>query len=136
MALGYSLGTGFVVGEFRALAPKPDALALVAAYSSAREAAVAFGSAPRWAMPILPDLWNTVRNISSVQAPLLVMHSDRDQLFPLAMARQVYNSGNTPKSFVTLRGYTHEAGHVTPDSTFWAPAIRLARTGKLPPSTD
>lgn len=134
IALGYSLGSGFLVGEFPKFVPQPDGIALVASYSSAREAAVAFHTVPRWAMPLLPDLWNTVRDIPAVHAPLLIVHSDRDQLFPMAMPRQVFNSANTPKSFVMLHGYTHEDGHLRPDTTYWSPVLGFARTGTLPKS--
>ncbi len=135
IALAYSLGSGFLVSEFPSLAPEPQGLALVASYSSAREAAVAFGTIPRWAAPILPDLWNTVENIGAVHVPLLVVHSDADQIFPLAMPRRVYNAGNDPKAFVRVHGYKHEDGHIRPDGSFWAGVMTFAQTGKLPQSS-
>jgi alpha-beta hydrolase superfamily lysophospholipase len=135
IAMAYSLGSGFLVKEYPSLVPQPQGLALVASYSSAREAAVRFGAIPRWAAPILPDLWNSVDNIAAVYAPLLILHSDADQLFPLAMPRQIFASANQPKSFVRVRGYKHEDGHVRPDSTFWGSVMQFARSGKLPPST-
>lgn len=135
IALAYSLGTGFLVSEFPSLVPEPQGLALVAGYSSAREAAVAFGSIPRWAAPILPDLWNSVENISAVHAPLLLVHSDGDQIFSLAMPRRIYNAGNDPKAFVRVHGYKHEDGHERPDGSFWAGVMTFAQTGKLPQSS-
>lgn len=135
IALAYSLGSGFLVKEFPTLLPEPQGLALVASYSSAREAAVKFGAIPGWAAPILPDLWNSVDNIAAVHAPLLVLHSDADQLFPLAMPRRIFNAANQPKSFVRVHGYAHEDGHVRPDSTYWGSVMQFARTGTLPAST-
>jgi len=135
IALAYSLGSGFLVKEFPALVPEPQGIALVASYSSAREAAVAFGTIPGWAAPILPDLWNSVDNIADVHAPLLIVHSDADQLFPLSMPRRIFNAANQPKAFVRLHGYTHEDGHVRPDTTYWGGVMQLARSGSLPPST-
>ncbi|MCC7055545.1 MAG: alpha/beta hydrolase [Gemmatimonadaceae bacterium] len=136
IALGYSLGSGFLVKEFPTLVPEAQGLALVASYSSAREAAVAFGSIPGWASAILPDLWNSVENIAEVHAPLLVVHSDKDQLFPLAMPRRVFNAANEPKAFVRLVGYTHEDGHLRPDAAYWAGVMTFAQTGRLPQSND
>lgn len=135
IALAYSLGSGFLVSEFPTLAPEPQGLALVAAYSSAREAAVAFGTIPGWAAPVLPDLWNTVENVAAVKVPLLMVHSDEDQIFPLAMSRRVYNAANEPKAFVRVRGYKHEDGHLRPDGSFWAAVEVFAQTGKLPQSS-
>ena len=134
IALAYSLGSGFLVKEFPQLVPEPQGLALIASYSSAREAAVAFGTIPRWASWILPDLWNTVENIVAVRSPLLVVHSDADQIFPLSMPRDIYQAANQPKAFIQLRGYTHEDGHVRPDGTYWAGVMTFAQSGRLPQS--
>lgn len=135
IAVAYSLGSGFLVSESNALTPEPQGMALVASYSSAREAAVAFGTIPGWASPILPNLWNTVDNISGVKVPLLVVHSDEDQIFPLSMARRVYGAANEPKAFVRVHGYKHEDGHVRPDGSFWAGVMTFAQTGQLPQSS-
>jgi uncharacterized protein len=135
IALAYSLGSGFLVKEMPTLAPQPDGLALVACYSSAREAAVAFGTIPAWAAPILPDMWNTASDIADVKTPLLIVHSDKDQIFPMYMPRRVFNAANQPKAFIRVRGYTHEDGHVRPDGTYWAGVMTFAQTGKLPQSS-
>ncbi len=135
IALAYSLGSGFVVGEFPALVPEPQGLALVASYSSAREAAVAFGTIPGWAAPILPDLWNTVESIGAVHVPLLIVHSDEDQIFPISMPRRIFSAANEPKAFVRVHGYKHEDGHVRPDGSFWAAVMTFAQTGHLPQSS-
>jgi uncharacterized protein len=136
IALGYSLGSGFLVDKLDALTPAPDGLTLVAAYSSAREAAVSFGSIPAWAAPILPDLWNTAQEIGQVTQPTLIMHSESDQIFPLRMAERVYAAAKDPKSLIVLHGYTHEDGHVKPDATFWAGLISFAQSGQLPASSN
>ncbi len=135
IAVAYSLGSGFLVNEFPTLAPKADGLALVASYTSAREAAVAFGTIPAWAAFVLPDLWNTARDISAVHVPVLIVHSDKDQIFPMYMPRQTYEAANEPKAFIKLRGYTHEDGHIRPDGTYWAGVMTFAQTGRLPQSS-
>ncbi len=135
IALAYSLGSGFLVKEFPTLLPEPQGLALVASYSSAREAAVRFGAIPKWAAPVLPDLWNSVDNIAGVRAPLLVLHSDADQLFPMSMPRRIFAAANQPKAFVRVHGYKHEDGHIRPDNVFWGSVMRFAQSGTLPPST-
>ena len=135
IALAYSLGTGFVVSELPSFVPEPQGLALVASYSSAREAAVNFGTIPAWAAPVLPDLWNNVDNIASVKVPLLLVHSDTDQLFPLAMPRRIFAAANSPKAFIRLHGYQHADGHLKPDGSYWAGVMAFAETGRLPQSS-
>ena len=123
--LGYSLGTGVVFDAIGRFVPKPSGVVFAASYSSAREGAVAFGLIPRWATFLLPDLWNNVRDARNLTQPLLVLQSDADQLFPLAMARAVYNAATVPKQMVVLHGYRHEDGHRHPTDDYWAPVLRF-----------
>ena len=123
--LGYSLGTGVVFDAVRRFAPAPAGVVFVASYSSARDGAVAFGLIPKWATFLLPDLWNNVRDTKNLTQPLLVMQSDADQLFPLSMAKAVYDAATVPKQMVVLHGYKHEDGHLRPTDDYWAPVVRF-----------
>jgi alpha-beta hydrolase superfamily lysophospholipase len=127
--LGYSLGTGVVFEAVGRWNPKPAGVVFVASYSSAREGAVAFGLVPRWATFLLPDMWNNVRDTKNLRQPLLVMQSDADQLFPVSMARAVYDAATVPKRMVVLRGFKHEAGHHDPADAYWAPVVRFLTGG-------
>ena len=129
--LGYSLGTGVVFDALPRFRPAPAGVVFAASYSSARDGAVAFGLIPKWATFLLPDLWNNVRDTRNLTQPLLVMQSDADELFPLHMAREVYDAATVPKQLVVLHGYSHEAGHRDPTDEYWAPVVRfLATTGR------
>jgi uncharacterized protein len=127
--LGYSLGTGVVFDAVQRWNPQPAGVVFAASYSSAREGAVAFGLVPRWATFLLPDLWNNVRDAKHLRQPLLVMQSDADQLFPVSMAKAVYDAATVPKHMVVLRGYRHEDGHQRPTDAYWAPLIDFLRNG-------
>ena len=105
--------------------PPPAGVVFVASYSSARDGAVAFGLIPKWATILLPDLWNNVRDARNLRQPLLVMQSDADQLFPVSMAKAVYDAATVPKQMVVLHGYRHEDGHQRPTDDYWAPVVRF-----------
>ena len=127
--LGYSLGTGVVFDAIGRWQPAPAGVVFAASYSSAREGAVAFGLVPRWLTFLLPDLWNIARATRNLTQPLLVLQSDADQLFPVEMARTVFDAATVPKQMVVLRGYRHEAGHDAPTDEYWAPVVRFMRVG-------
>jgi alpha-beta hydrolase superfamily lysophospholipase len=130
--LGYSLGTGVVFEAVGRWTPQPAGVVFAASYSSAREGAVAFGLVPQWATFLLPDLWNNVRDARNLRQPLLVMQSDADQLFPVRMARAVFDAATVPKQMVVLHGYRHEDGHQRPTDDYWAPVIRFVTSGVRP----
>jgi uncharacterized protein len=127
--LGYSLGTGVVFDAVGRWQPPPAGVVFAASYSSARDGAVAFGLVPGWLTFLLPDLWNNVRDARNLRQPLLVLQSDADQLFPVSMAKAVFDAATVPKEMVVLHGYRHEAGHHEPTDDFWAPVVRFLRTG-------
>jgi alpha-beta hydrolase superfamily lysophospholipase len=131
--LGYSLGTGVVFDAVPRFTPPPAGVVFAASYSSARDGAVRFGLIPKWATFLLPDLWNNVRDTRNLRQPLLVLQSDADQLFPLSMAKAVYDAATVPKQMVVLHGYKHEDGHLRPTDEYWAPVVRFmtaARSGE------
>jgi len=128
--LGYSLGTGVVFGAVRRWTPPPAGIVFAASYSSAREGAVAFGLVPRWATFLFPDLWNNVRDVANLRQPLLVLQSDADQLFPVSMAKAVYDAATVPRHLVVLHGYRHEDGHQRPTDDYWAPVVRFLQSGR------
>ena len=123
--LGYSLGTGVVLDAVGRFNPPPAGVVFVASYSSARDGAVAFGLIPKWATFLLPDLWNNVRDTRNLRQPLLVVQSDADQLFPVSMAKAVFDAATVPKQMVVLHGYKHEDGHQRPTDEYWAPVVHF-----------
>ena len=125
--LGYSLGTGVVLDAVSRFAPAPSGVVFMASYSSARDGAVAFGLIPRWATFLLPDMWNNVRDTRNLRQPLLVVQSDADQLFPVSMAKAVYDAATVPKQMVVLHGYRHEDGHQRPTDEYWKPVVRFMK---------
>lgn len=58
---------------------------------------------------LVPQRFNSLARISQVECPLLQIHSERDELVPLALARRLFDAAHGPKTFLLRRG----AGHHT-----------------------
>ena len=84
-----------------------DGVILIAAYTSARDAAVQTGTLPRWLTFIVPDMYNNVRMIQRVHNPLLIIHSRDDQVFPVTMGEKIFAAANDPKYMAVLEGLKH-----------------------------
>ena len=107
IALGYSLGTGVLLEAVRNFPDPLDGLILVGAFSSFRDVAVKVKAlTPRLAF-IMPDIYNNVQAIQHVKTPLLMIHSQDDQLFPLTMPSKIYATANESKRLVVLKGLKH-----------------------------
>jgi pimeloyl-ACP methyl ester carboxylesterase len=101
--LGESLG-GAVAVEL-AQAHPPSALVLLSAFTSVREAArVHYPFIPA---PLIPDAYPSLRRIREVQAPLLVLHGDRDDIVPLEHGRALFEAAPGPKKMHVVEGAGH-----------------------------
>ncbi|SNS73032.1 hypothetical protein SAMN05421770_10297 [Granulicella rosea] len=133
--LGFSLGSGIATSGISPLRPQPAGLILCEAYTSFREASHAAGF-PRWLAAIVPDLWDTCQSVQRLQLPICVVHSDADQLFPIAMAEQILASCKSDcTEFVKLSGFGHNELYARPTAGYWEPVVewvmRVAGTKTL-----
>ena len=138
--LGFSLGSG--VGCAVASRVDIDGLVLCEGFSSLREAAIATGF-PRWVTRVVPDAWDTVHRVSTLEMPVLVVHSDVDGLFPLSMATRVAEACGPRGTLIVINGLTHNAPIFAPTEDYWQPIAEWVKerssevpTQKLPAAGD
>ena len=101
---GESLGSG--VATQVAAGKKVAGLVLDAPYTSIADlAALHYPYLPaRW---LMTDRYETLRYIGKVQAPVLVMHGEADDIIPVEMGREVFAAANDPKEIATFPGAGH-----------------------------
>ncbi len=116
--LGFSFGSG--VGCAVASRVEIDGLVLCEGFSSLREAAIATGF-PRWVTRVVPDAWDTVHRASTIEMPVLVVHSDVDGLFPLSMATRVAEACGPRGTLIVINGVSHNAPIFAPTEEYWQP---------------
>ena len=98
---GRSLGAAVV--SHLATQVEPGAVILESAFASVPDMAAKL-------LPLFPARWlahyqyDNVKNVQSIHAPLLVIHSEHDEIIPYAQGRAVFEHGNEPKSFLQLHG--------------------------------
>ncbi len=116
--LGFSLGSG--VGCAVASRIDLDGLVLCEGFSSFREAGSAMGF-PQWLTRIVPNVWDTVHLVGELNVPVLVVHSDKDDLLPFSMAERVVEACGTRGQLVVISGLLHNAPIFAPTETYWRP---------------
>jgi hypothetical protein len=106
---GESLGSGVAV---QVAAEKPvGGIILDAPYTSIVD--VAAGAYPFFPVrPFLFDRYETLKHLSALSAPLLVIHGEEDEVIPVAMGRAVYAAAKAPKEIVTFPGAGHSDHHL------------------------
>src|SRR5262247_3137376 len=101
---GESLGTGVAVAL---AAQKPVGhLILQSPFTSAADV----GAQRYWFVPVrllMKDQFHSDLRIGKVTAPVLVLHGERDDVVPIALAERLYSLINAPKRFVRFAQIGH-----------------------------
>jgi fermentation-respiration switch protein FrsA (DUF1100 family) len=102
--LGESLG-GAVALELAIAAP-PRGLILQSTFTSIR--GVAHHHYPLIPTVLVPDAYPSLRRVGALDAPLLMLHGDRDDTVPLAYGKALFDAAPEPKRFRVFRGLGHD----------------------------
>ena len=64
-----------------------------------------------WFVPVrllMKDQFRSDLRVGKITAPVLILHGDRDDVVPIALAERLYGLINAPKRFVRFAGVGHE----------------------------
>lgn len=130
--LGFSLGSGISCAA--ASSVDVDGLILCEGFSTFREGATAIGC-PQWLTRIVPEVWDTAARVCDLRVPVLVVHSDADELFPVAMAERVVEACGPRGELIVVNGLVHDEPIYTATPVYWQPIAdwitrRSAETGE------
>jgi fermentation-respiration switch protein FrsA (DUF1100 family) len=101
--LGESLGGAVALAL--AVESPPRGLILQSTFTSIRDAARAHY--PFIPSVLIPDAYPSLRLISRLRAPLLVLHGDRDNIVPLAHGQALFAAATEPKRIRVFAGLGH-----------------------------
>jgi uncharacterized protein len=116
--LGFSLGSGIaaaVTGRVRA-----SRLVLCAGFTSFRAAAHSLGL-PRGLAALIPPLWHVEEALRDCRLPVLVVHGEKDRLFPVEMAAELAECCRAETIIVPELG--HAEPYHRPQVGYWGPIV-------------
>ncbi len=130
--LGFSMGSGIAA----AILEKTTArrLVLCAAFPSFKEAALGVRW-PRSLAFLVPDIWRTKDALSKCSLPVLLVHGEKDQLFPSHMAVDLKSSCGAQTKLIVVPELTHGDPFYHPQPSYWGPVAEfLLAQSKWPSS--
>jgi alpha-beta hydrolase superfamily lysophospholipase len=119
-ALGFSLGSGVAIAAIDRLAAQR--LILCEAFTSFRHAAVSVGI-PRPLARLVPPIWHAQQRLAECKLPVLIVHGEKDRLFPIAMARELAGWCEPRAEVVLIPNTTHNQPFRKPHLSYWGPII-------------
>jgi alpha-beta hydrolase superfamily lysophospholipase len=118
--LGFSLGSGVAIAAIDRLGAQR--LILCEAFTSFRHAAVSVG-VPRPLACLVPPIWHAKQRIAECKVPVLIVHGEKDRLFPVAMARELAGWCEPRAEVVLVPNTTHNQPFRKPHLSYWGPII-------------
>jgi uncharacterized protein len=114
--LGLSLGSGIAA----AIAPRVEAhrLVLCAPFTSLRKGAVSI-ALPKSLRALVPDIWDSETTLRACTIPVLIVHGDRDRLFPVRMAEELKAACAAPCELIIIPGLGHNSPFAHPHIDYW-----------------
>lgn len=118
--LGFSLGSAIAASIVSEVPAKH--LVLCSAFTSLREAAVRGGLPNRLAF-LLPPIWHTHKTLSRCSVPVLIMHGQRDRLFPTHMALELKDVCRSHSRLIIVPGHSHDEAYQRPRVSYWGKVV-------------
>lgn len=121
--LGFSLGSGVAAAILDRIASrdnriKVERLFLCSAFTSFRDAASSLGL-PRKLLAVLPPIWDAAKSLKHCSAPVLVVHCERDRLFPVRMAAELTSHCEASAEFIVVPNHVHNDPFYRPQFAYW-----------------
>jgi pimeloyl-ACP methyl ester carboxylesterase len=115
--LGFSLGSGIAA----AILPRVEASRLVlgAAFTSFREAACSIAIPRRLAFAV-PPLWHAEEALRNCSIPVLIIHGEKDKLFPVEMASRLHAYCGAQAELIVVPKLSHNEPFYRPRLSYWA----------------
>jgi hypothetical protein len=118
--LGFSLGSG-IASAIVSEAPV-HRLVLCAAFTSLRKAAVSIGI-PRTLALLVPPIWNAQEVLRNCRVPVLVVHGEKDRLFPVRVAEELIACCGPQAELVVVPKLAHNEPFNRPRLSYWGPIV-------------
>jgi alpha-beta hydrolase superfamily lysophospholipase len=118
--LGFSLGSGVAAAAIHRV--PAHRLILCEAFTSFRHAAVSIGI-PRPLARYVPPIWNAQPPLAECKLPVLIVHGEKDRLFPIAMARELAGWCEPRAEVVVVPRTAHNQPFRKPHISYWGPII-------------
>jgi alpha-beta hydrolase superfamily lysophospholipase len=121
--LSHSMGAGPMLEALPRFSTPPAGVIVDGAFSSLRDYGARAGGLYALLADLSPDWWNNRRAIARVRAPILIIHSDADQVIPVGDALRLFAAAREPKRLVIIHGYKHNAIYRAPVAGDWDPVL-------------
>jgi hypothetical protein len=125
--LGFSLGSGIAAAILDRVSPTH--LILCSSFTSFQAAACRAGL-PRGLAFLAPPIWNTEETLRRFSLPVLVLHCEKDRLFPTHMASALAASCQGRAKLAVVSKQRHNDPFHRPELRYWSHVVSFLDTNR------
>ena len=118
--VGFSLGSGVATAIINRVDTR--SLVLCEAFTSFRRAATA-AWIPKPLTHLVPPIWHAQPHLAQCKVPVLVVHGEKDRMFPAKMAAELASFCSPPAKVLLIPGTTHNQPFRNPQLNYWEPIV-------------
>ena len=122
------MGSGLAAEVVSELEPASAGLVLCEPYTTLREAGARLARQAGFLNFLLPNVWRTVDRVRELRLPMLIVHSDADSLFPVAMAEALHAAASRSGAQIEcaiVAGFRHNAVYLEVPPRYWQPILKF-----------
>jgi pimeloyl-ACP methyl ester carboxylesterase len=119
--LGFSLGTGVAAAAIGRM--PAHRLVLCAGFPSFQQAACRICLPQRW-KHLAPPIWRAEESLRGMTLPVLVVHGENDELFPVELGRELHAACGDWAEWLLAPGQGHNQPFNRPEMAYWGPVLR------------
>lgn len=120
--LGFSLGSGIAAAVLDSVSPQK--LILCSSFTSFQAAACSVGL-PRRLSFLAPPIWDTEKSLRRCSLPVLILHCEKDRLFPTQMASDLVAGCKTQAKLVIVADQKHNDPFYRPHRRYWNHVVSM-----------
>ncbi len=115
---GRSLGGAIAIWLAAQTEVTPAAVITENTFASGRDIAGSLLPFPAMAA-LLPNFYPSIEHIAMIDAPLLLIHSEADEVIPVAHGQQLFAAAHAPKKLYLVQGGHHNDAYVVGGAAYW-----------------
>jgi uncharacterized protein len=127
--LGFSLGSGIATAVLDRVSPQT--LILCSSFTSFQDAACCAGL-PQVLALLAPPIWNTEESLRRCSLPVLVLHCEKDRLFPSEMALKLASVCGERARLVMVPNQQHNDPFYLPRHDYWGHVVSFLASDHRP----
>ncbi|MEZ4715769.1 MAG: alpha/beta hydrolase [Caldilineaceae bacterium] len=130
---GRSLGGAVAVQTAVTATPPPDGLIVENTFTRLLDIAADMVPFPAM-LGLLPDIYPTLARMPQLTVPVMVIHSEQDELIPVNHAHTLFAAAPEPKELYVVAGGRHNDAYLVGGDDYWRRFSHFLHT--LPPQTS